>query len=175
VYLDDGGGYIELGGDSMYEFNDDGDLIIAFDNTWVALDGQLVCFYTLAEFDDGNNWYTYGAVPIYYNNRDAELVLMWDNDNPYGYVAGWRYSDVGSSSQKGLFEIENGMRFDFVCEYYTYDGEYDGQYFWGDMTVRGAIEVSYEDVGDDDCLVFYELRDICGNSYWTEAVVYSMY
>jgi hypothetical protein len=41
------------------------------------------------------------------------------------------------------------------------------------MTVNGTIRVSYEDVGDADCMVYYELYDIYRNSYWTEAVVYS--
>ena len=174
VYLDDGEGYIELGGDSMYEINDDGDLLINFDNTWVALDGQLVCFYTITEVIEGNRWYSYGSVPISYNGRDAELIVMWDSDNPGGYVAGWRYTDTGANSQKGLFEVQNGMNFDYLCEYYTYDGEYDDRYFWGNMTVNGPIEVSYEDVGDGDVIVFFELFDIYDNSYWTESVIYSL-
>lgn len=173
VFLDDGEGFIDLGADSMYEFDEDGDLLINFDNTWVALDGELVCFYTIEDYyEDDDNWYSYGAVPVLYEGKDAQIIVMWDAQNPYGYVAGWRYTATGSSSQKGLFEMTDGMRFDFLCDYYTYDGEYDDQYLWGDITVNGPIEVSYEDVGSGDCLVYYELYDVYGNSYWTESVIY---
>lgn len=174
VFIDDGEGYIDLGSDSMYDFDDDGDLLISFDNTWVALDEQLVCFYTTIEVIEDDYWYSYGVVPILYEGQDAELVLMWDSDNPYGYVAGWRYTVTGSGSQKGLFELQDGMYFDFLCDYYTYDGEYNDQYLWGGMTVNGPVAVSYEDVGDADCLVYYELYDIFYNSYWTEPVIYSL-
>lgn len=176
VFLDDGEGYIDLGSDSFYTFDEDGDLLIDFDNTWIALDGEIVCYYTVETDYESDNWRTWGVVPIWYNGEDAELVVVWDAENPYGYVAGWRYTErgAGSSSQRGLFPVRNGMTFDFVCEYYTYDEVYEGSYLWGGMTVRGPIDVSYEDVGDDDCMVYYELYDIYQNSYWTEAVIYSL-
>jgi len=174
VFLDDGEGYIDLGADAMYEFDNDGDLLIDFDNTWVALDGELVCFYTQEDVNDGNTRYTYGVAPVLYNGKDAELVVVWDNDYPEGYVAGWRYTTTGSGSQKGLFEFENGMVFDILCDYYTYDGDYEAQYKWGEIRVNGPLKVSYEDVGDADCMVYYELYDIYCNTYWTESVVYSL-
>ena len=172
VFLDDGEGYIDLGSDAMYEFNDDGDLLIEFDNTWVALDGELVCYYTLEDVYEYGYWYTYGAVPVLYNGRDAEILIMWDSDYPGGYVMGWRYTTTGSGSQRGLFALENGMTFDIVCDYYTYDGYFDDQYLWGSITINGPVEVSYEDVGEADCLVYYEIYDIYRNSYWTESVIF---
>ena len=174
VFYDEGEGYIDLGSDAMYEFDDDGDLIVDFDNTWVALDGELVCYITLEEDFDGNEWYTYGIVPVFYDGEDAEILLMWDNENPDGFAAGWRYITAGSSSQKGLFEFEDGMVFELLFDYYTYDGEYEDQYIWGEVIVDGELIVSYEDVGDADCIVYYELYDIYRNTYWTESLIYSM-
>lgn len=175
VYLDDGGGYIELGADSMYEFTAEGDLLISFDNTWVSLDDQLVCFYTVENWSSGDEWYSWGVAPIWYNNRDAELVVRWDNEHPSGYVMGWRYAEENNSTNlRGLFELEEGMYFDFLCEYYDYEGEHLGSYLWGGMTVSGDISVSYEDVGDGDVIVYYELRDIFQNVFTTESVIYSL-
>ncbi|MDL2229378.1 clostripain-related cysteine peptidase [Treponema sp. OttesenSCG-928-L16] len=168
VFLDDGEGFIDLGADSVYEYDEDGDLLIVFDNTWVALDGQLVCFYTKEDVAEGDFWFNWGVVPVLYQDEYAEIIVRWDNTNPSGYVAGWRYS----GSQKGLFELRDGMTFEFLCEYYNYDDSYDDQYLWGELTVNGPVEVSYEDVGDGDCEVYYELYDIYGNTYWTETVVY---
>jgi hypothetical protein len=181
VFVDDGEGYIDLGRDCKYDF-DGTNLSITFDNTWVALDGNLVCFFNtdyIVEGDcdeEGNYdyWCNYGVVPILFEDKEAELVLMWDSDNPYGYVAGWRYTYLGGGSQKGLFELWDGMSFDFLCDYYTYDNEYDDQYLFGSMTVNGPVEVSYEDVGDDDCLVYYALYDIFQNTYWTDPLVFSL-
>jgi len=173
VFLDDGGGYIDLGSDAMYTFDADGDLLIEFDNTWVALDGELICFYTHTEEWGDDFWFTYGVAPVMYNNREAEIVIRWDDHNPYGYVLGWRYTLDGSGSQRGLFGFENGMRFEIICDYYTYDGDFLGQYYWGGLTINGPITVSYEDVGDADVLVYYELFDIYRNTYWTEAIIYS--
>lgn len=174
VFIDDEDGFIDLGSDSIYEFDDDGDLLIEFDNTWVALDSEIVCFYTMEYFEDGDEWYSWGVAPVLYEDEDAELVIMWDNENPSGYVAGWRSLTTGGSSQKGLFPLEDGMRFDIVCEFYTYDGEYDGQYLWGEIVIDGPPAVSYEDVGDADCEVYYELYDIYQNTYWSESVIYSL-
>ena len=174
VFYDDGEGYLDLGSDAMYEFDDDGDLIIGFDNTWVALDGELVCYITSEEVFEGDEWYTYGVVPVLYDGKDAEILLMWDDENPEGFAAGWRYIGTGSSSQKGLFEFEDGMIFELLFDYYTYDGDYDDQYIWGEIIIDGELIVSYEDIGEADCMVYYELYDIYRNTYWTESIIYSL-
>ena len=38
VFVDDGEGYIDLGLDNVFEFDNDGDLIVDFDGTWLSLD-----------------------------------------------------------------------------------------------------------------------------------------
>jgi hypothetical protein len=175
AFLDDGEGYIDLGADAVYQFDDYGNLIIDFDNTWVSLNGQIVCYYSIEDvaFDNGS-WYNYGYVPCIINDRLAELILMWDAQNPEGFVAGWRYDTEGTASMKGLFDLTDGMEIVFICDYYTYDGDYESYYFGDTMTVSGEIEVSYEDVGENDVEVYYELYDIYQNTYWTESLIYSM-
>jgi len=42
VFIDDGEGFIDLGLDNVYEFNEDGDLVMEFDGTWLALNGNIV-------------------------------------------------------------------------------------------------------------------------------------
>ncbi|MBQ9518369.1 MAG: hypothetical protein IJR59_00540, partial [Firmicutes bacterium] len=59
VLVDDGEGYIDLGEDSVYSFDDDVDLRVEFDNTWVALNGQTVPFYTEYFVSDGDKYSTY--------------------------------------------------------------------------------------------------------------------
>ena len=174
VYLDDGEGYIKLGQDNLFGFDEDGDLIVEFDNTWVALDGQIVCFYAMEDVVEDDFWYTWGVVPAELDGREIEIVLIWDSDNPGGYVAGARNVYDGPVTGKGLFDLRDGDEIYFICEYFTYDEEYIGKYYWGGLTVYGELEVSYEDVGDGDCLVYYLLYDIYQNMYWTEPLIYSL-
>lgn len=174
VYLDDGEGFIDLGSDNMYEFDDDGDLLITFDNTWVSVNGQTVCFYAEYEAETAEGfWYTYGSAAALVNGRYADIIIMWDDNNPYGYVAGARYDYEGTLSQKGYAPLNDGDEIQFLCDYYTYDGEFDDVYNFNDpIVVYGAMTVGYEDIGLGDCYVFYQLTDIYGNHYWAEPVLF---
>jgi hypothetical protein len=42
VFVDDGEGFIDLGLDNVYEYNEDGDLIMEYDGTWLALNGNII-------------------------------------------------------------------------------------------------------------------------------------
>ena len=69
--------------------------------------------------------------------------------------------------------IQDGDAIQPWCDYYTYNGEYDGAYYYGDpITVSGDIRVTYDDIGDNATAVCYMLVDIYGNNYWTEMVYY---
>lgn len=174
VYLDDGNGFIYLGSDSRYEFDEDGDLIIQFDNKWVAVNDQIVAFYTEEEvINNDGSWYTYGAVPIYLNDEPVDLMLMWDNKNPNGYVLGVRMIYEGAISQKGYAPLYIGDIVDFVCDKYTYEGEYDNEYYFNErIEITGEPVISYQDIGLGDCYVYYMIQDIYGNNYWTEPVLF---
>lgn len=174
VYLDDGYGYRYLGSDNIYDFDDEGDLIISFDNSWVSVEGQTVAFYAEDEvITEEGFWYTYGASPAYLNDEPVDIIVMWDDNNSYGYIAGARYYYDSTISQKGYAPINDGDVLIFMFDYYDYDYEYDGSYYCFDpMTVAGEPVVSYEDIGYGDCLVYYMLTDIYGNQYWTEQVLF---
>ena len=174
AYLDDGYGYIDLVSDNVIEFDEDGDLMITFDNTWVSVDGQTVSFYAEEEVitEDGF-WYTYGAAPAYLNGELVDIIIMWDDYDPYGYIAGARYYYQGAISQKGYVPLADGDIIEFICDYYNYDYNYDDWYVFNDpVTVYGYPSISYEDIGYGDCLVYYMLTDIYGNRYWTEQVLF---
>ncbi len=109
VYLDDGEGYIYLGSDNVYEFDEDGDLMISFDNTWVSVNYQTVTFYAEEDtYTEDGFWYTYGSAPAYLNGEPVDIIIMWDDNNPYGYVVGARYYYEGTISQKGYVPLRTG-------------------------------------------------------------------
>jgi hypothetical protein len=171
-YYDDGEGYVELGADAYYEFDVDGDLIVSYDYTWVALNGQIVPFYSIED----NSEHNYGYVPCEINGKDAEIILLWNAENPNGTVAGWRYYTYGAPTMKGLFKLEDGLVIDFYCYYYPYDSEEaEISYFGETMTVDGGLTVSYEDITeitDGEIEIYYEITDIYQNSYFTESLYF---
>ena len=174
VFMEAGEGeWLDLGSDNVYEFDDDGDLIVDFDYTWVALNGEIVCFYAEEEQKEGDYWMSYGYTPCRVNGRDAEVVIVWDSENPSGYVPGYRYQYEGSIAQKGVIPLGKGDRLEFVCDYYTDADGYQESFVYHELTIDGELSVSYEDIGDANCEIYYVLYDIYGNTYWTESLYYN--
>ena len=175
MFYDDGEGYIDLGLDNVFEFDDMGNLIGDTDRTWLAINGQPVAYYYMDTVDDGVNYTITGRVPALLNGERVNLILVFDNANPYGYIAGARadYAEGETDTvAKGMSELQVGDTLDFICDYYTYDGEYEDSYFLGEqMTVTENMTISNVDVGEGAVRVTYRFTDIYNQSYWTPAIV----
>ena len=171
VYMNDGDGYIELGSDDDFNMDDDGDLIVSFDGTWIALNGETVPYYAEDYVEDGDYYCYTGKVPITFNGRDAFLILSWDSEHEGGYVRGVRMSTHGGASGRGLIPLHRGDRIQAVCHYYDNRGRYEGDYLFGSpFTYNGEITVSYAAIGYDEVAYCYMLEDIYGNQYYTEYI-----
>ncbi len=174
VFVDDGEGYIDLGQDDVYDYDEDGDLIADFDYTWVTLGGVTAAFYSEEYMEDGDYFRYTGYVPALVNGEEAQIVLVWDSLHKDGYVAGVRpdFSEDGLVS-RGLAPLFPGDEIQMLCDYYQYDGTYDAEYEFGEpFTVQDDLAVTYADIGNPDTLVSYRLTDIYGNVYWTESLTY---
>ena len=179
IMWDDGEGYIDLGSDQYYEEDANGNLILNYgaDNTWVAIGGQVVCYYAEETIVNGDVTTYTGYVPAVLNgSTDIEIILQWDNAD--GYILGYRLSDSNSAIGdegtigKGYLQFNQGDVIDYVCDYYTYDGTYDAQYYFGEpMTIGDTLPaVTYEDVGANPVLECYMIVDIYQNYSWTETI-----
>lgn len=176
VYADDGEGFIDLGLDNTYYFDDDLDLVMDYDNTWIAINGQVVS-YTMQSHDiDGDTYVITGSVPALLNGERVELILVFSDQDEYGTVAGARkvYDEEETDTvMRGLIDIKDGDVIDFLCDYYSYEGEYLDTYMLGNrMTVDGELSISNVDIGQVSPLVTYRLTDIYGNHFWTQAIQY---
>ena len=165
VFLDDGKGYIDLGLDNSFEINEYGVLIGEYDNSWIAINGQIVPYYYMSTLEDGDNYTITGRVPVLLNDQRAELILVFDNAHEDGYVAGYRYvymngetetvakaaaaqSESESTSitvdgveetvEVGFEGISEGDVIDFVCDYYDYNTVYQDSYKLGNQITVGA-------------------------------------
>ena len=172
VLYDDEEGYIDLGSDDYYEFDNAGDLKIVFDGYWVAINEQIVPFYST----ESTETISKGKVPALVNDDEVNIIIVWDDDNPNGKVLGYEPVSYGNTtlSSKGVTKFKKGDEIEFLFDYYDYDGNFDDQYIIGDKIVVGNDEltVSYEYVGDGECYVYYKLTDIFNNEYYTEALVF---
>ena len=173
VFYDDGEGFIDFGLDNTYTFTNDGALVAEYDGTWLAIDNQVVPYYFVSQSVDGNAWSVTGRIPVLLNGERAELIIVFDNETPDGYIAGARtvYQDediqVLAKNQPELLE---GDRIEFICDYYSYDGEYLNSYILGDpITYTGDNEISYVYVDADSCTATYLINDIYNAEFWTEA------
>ena len=173
MFYDDGEGYVDLGFDNVFEFDEKGRLIGDTDRTWLAINGQPVAYYYEDTVDDGVNYTITGRVPVLLNGERANLILVFDNENPYGYIAGARTEYVEGETEtvaKGMEELQVGDTLDFICDYYSYDGEFIDSYFLGEqMTVTAGMLISNVDVGEGDVKVTYRFTDIYNQQYWTPA------
>lgn len=174
VFMDDGEGFIDLGLDNVFDFTDEGALLGEYDGTWLAIDGQPIAYYYESTDRDGTNYTISGRVPVLINGVRANLILVFDNDHPYGYIAGARYDYVDGETEtiaKGLTALNEGDTLDFLCDYYSYDGEYLDSYLFGDpMTYRDGMEISNVYLDAYALEACYRFTDIYNQYYWTPVI-----
>lgn len=170
------GFYVDMGLDDYCEFDDYGNLIVEYDQTWVALDGQVVPFFHESYTSDGDSFFTCGSVPCVYNGIDAEIVLVWDTEHPSGYAAGVRPVYTDSVAAKGLYDICDGDTFHVYYDIYDEDLNYVETMTLDDeiFTVQDSLEVGYADAAEQlgDTFIYYVLEDIYNNTYYTDSIAY---
>ena len=174
LYYDDGEGYVDLGLDNIYGWDEDGNLVADMDGSWLSINKQPVAYYHLDTTVDEDGGYTImGRVPAMLNDERVNLILLFDTENPNGYIAGAQPDYEATETEtvaRGLTELAAGDKLDFLCDYYRYDGEYQDSYFLGEpMTVTDNMEISNTYVGGD-VIGLYRFTDIYNQIYWTPAV-----
>ena len=171
MFYDDGEGYIDLGLDTVFEFDGDGNLLAPSEMTWIAVNEQPVAYYHESTVDDGTDYSITGRIPVLYNGERAELIVVFTDDDPYGSVAGVRrvYKDGETETvAKTMDTVVTGDVIDFVCDYYSYDGDYLDSYMLGEqLVVDGELTISDVYVDADAANLTYLFTDIYNQSHWT--------
>ncbi len=116
---------------------------------------------------------TTGYIPAFLNGDRVQIIVVFDDEHPSGYVAGASYDYRNNETEaisKNMLPVNPGDKIDFVCDYYTYDGEYDDSYYLGEtLTVGDEIVLGNIDLGDAETSVAYRFTDIYDQHYWTES------
>lgn len=180
MFYDDGEGFIDLGLDNVYEFNKDGNLLAPEEATWLAINEQPVAYYHESTVetvvDNAEDYSIMGRVPVLYNGERADLILEFSDENPYGEVIGVRRVYLEGETEtvaKTMDKIKDGDVIDFVCDYYSYDGEYIDSYMFGDrLYVDGELMISDVYIDADAANLTYLFTDIYNQQHWTEVIRY---
>ena len=174
LFYDDGMGYIDMGMDTVFDFDDHGNLLAPNELTWIAVNDQPVAYYHESTFDDGESYSILGRIPVLYNGDRAELVVEFTDSDPYGSVIGVRrvYKDGETETvAKTMDAVQDGDVIDFVCDYYSYDGDYLDSYMLGDqLVVNGELRISDVYVDEEFSRMTYLFTDIYNQQYWSEPV-----
>ena len=174
LFYDDGTGYIDMGMDNVYDFDDFGRLVAPQELTWLAVNDQPVAYYHESTSDDGTHYSILGRIPVLYNGDRAELVVEFSDADPYGGVIGVRrvYKDGETQTvAKTMDTVVDGDVIDFVCDYYSYEGEYLDSYMLGEqLVVDGELRISDVYVDAEYSRLTYLFTDIYNQQYWSEPV-----
>ena len=171
MFYDDGEGYIDLGLDTTFSFDEDGNLLAGDDQSWLGVNGQVVAFYHEYTTGSGSEAVTTGRIPALLNGERVDLLVVFDSETPNGRITGARpvYDEETTETvAKSLIQIEDGDTIDFLCDYYTYDGEYEDSYYLGNaLTVNGELKLSNLSFGRGEVRFTYRFTDIYQQHYWT--------
>lgn len=177
MFYDDGEGYIDLGLDNVYDWTDSGDLIASTDRTWLAINGQPVAYYHVDTTEIGDDYTITGRVPALLNGERVNLWIVFDNEHPYGTIAGAapdydkKTSDVVA---KNMISLKQGDKLNFLCDYYSYKGDYKDSYYLGEQMTVGSsmdtMEISNVDVGSGSVRLMYRFTDIYNQPHWSEYI-----
>ena len=200
MFVDDGEGYIDLGTDNVYEIDEDGNLIADGYQTWLAIsnDGgenySVIPYYFVSATGDEEHYKIYGRTPVLYNGEKASLLLLFTDEDPNGSVIGvtfdceedgmiaktfddsvldteFNITIEGEDTTVDISELKANDTIDFVCDYYTYDGEFSDSYLLGEqMVIKNGLSdliIADVDISDYDLYATYEFTDIYQQHYWT--------
>lgn len=174
MFVDDGSGYIDMGLDNLFEIDDNGNLIAAGDKTWLAINGQPIAYYHLTSDSEGDSYTITGYVPALLNGERVNLILEFSDENPKGSIVGAStdYHNGETELQaKNLGKLSIGDTLEFICDYYSYNGEYQDSYLLGEpMKVTENMEISNVSVGDNNVRITYRFTDIYNNKYWSKTL-----
>ena len=178
TFYDTGKGYVDLGLDNVYEFDEAGNLIADEGKYWISINSQPVAYYHMDTLDDGTNYTITGRVPCMLNGQRSNLILVFDNENENGYVAG-ALSDYSEDEEidvvgKEITELVAGDVIEPICDVYNYDGTYENSYYLGNpLEIANSAEdltISDTSLGEGTALVTCRFTDMYGANHWTQTI-----
>ena len=141
----------------------------------MSIDDQVVPFYREYSVYGDESVTTYGYIPVLLNGERAELLVLIDDESPYGRVTGARSVYLNGETDtvaKNMTGLSAGDRIQPVCDYYTYDGQYQDSYALGDELVwSDDLQFGYSEFSDQGAVkITYCITDLYQNRFWTPTI-----
>ena len=173
IFYDDGQGYIDLGLDNLYTFDNDGNLIADTDGTWLSVNAQIVAYYHVDTAQTEEGEVITGYIPALVNGNRSRLIVVFDTRYPKGHIVGYE-ADYGEDetemSGKVDGELQMGDTVDFLCDYYSYDGTFEDSFLLGEQMVVGEdIVITNMFLPEGDTRMIYVFTDLYNQKHWSEA------
>ncbi len=172
VFVDDGGGYLDLGLDNVLSYTEEGDLIDEWDGTWLTVNAHPVAVYPISDEDEDDNglYITRKFVPALLNGERINLIIEFNEETGEDTVLGAEKVLATGVLGKGYTPLEGGDRIQPICDYFTYDGSFESSYKLGEPIIvpeDGTLTVAnMKIVGSDRMLYTIRLTDIYQAHYW---------
>ncbi len=177
LFIQDENGYIEMGKDSVYDIDENGNLLAPDELTWLAISVDeenwvIVPYYDLYSTVDGDNTVYTGRIPVMINGKYANLITMMDDEEAAIVGISYDYKDEADVVSKNLSEFAEGDVIVPVCDYYDLDGNFmDGFELNNKLTVKDNVYLGDVELGDQyKTLISYEFTDIYGQKYYSSPV-----
>ncbi len=173
IFVDDGQGYMDLGLDNVFSFDESGNLVADTSGIWLSISGQIVPYYHLDTEASGR---VTGYIPALLNGQTRVNLYVAFEGEGYGKIVGVQtdYLTGGETETSAKVEetLQVGDTLQFLCDYYAYDGTYTDTYYFGDpVTVTEDMQVTDAYLPDGLKLsITYRLTDIYNQTWWTNAI-----
>ncbi|MCH5203512.1 MAG: peptidase C11 [Oscillospiraceae bacterium] len=173
MFYYDGEGYVDMGLDNVFSFDDNGNLVADTDKNWVSINGQPVAYYHTDTIENPDGTYTdMGYVPAMLNGTRVNLIIVFEGADAYIAGATDNYDDETDTVAKSLTELKIGDKLDFICDFYTRDLQYQDSYYIGEqMTVTSDMEIMNIGLETSEIRIMYLFTDIYNQKYWSEAII----
>ncbi|MBR1686022.1 MAG: peptidase C11 [Clostridia bacterium] len=176
IFVDDGAGYIDLGLDNVFSFDDNGNLVADLSCAWLSMDGQVVPYYHLDTEEAADGYRLTGYIPAMVNDIRKDVYVSYDSASETWEIIGCQttYDNDETDTKAKLEEPPAiGDTIQCICDYYTYDGSYQDSYLFGNPIVvndSSAVTDAYLPA-NVKLQITYRLTDIYNQKWWTDAIV----
>ena len=130
LFYDDGEGYIDLGRDNVFDFDENGNLLADAGEIWLHINDEPVEYYFLDSVDDGENYFVSGLVPVLLNGERADLILFYDD-------TAWTIAGAVYTYEDAVDEDGNKVEVETIAKALTALGV--------ETEVLGSVEVEGEE------------------------------
>ena len=116
--------------------------------------------------EDTGEWSQYALIPVKINGEEAYLMAYYDQDNKSGKITGYMYMD----DENYYYELEDDDEIQIL--WYDYDNDEFVEAYDPFPASEAYLDYNDIDLTMDTTYVVYQVTDVYGNIYTSDAFKY---